>query len=216
MAPQVIFFDVDGVLIDSVDLKGDCFVRVFSDFPEDSAKVRDWHEKNGGVNREDKIRSIIKEVMGRNAPETEIASRVKEYENLVVNQVVMAPEIPGAGLALQKLKGKVPLVATSATPQHELERILTARGLEQFFWEIFGWPTAKESAIKFVLEKYSLDPLESVLIGDSVQDFEAARAVGVRFIHVTWKSNREICDADAAVYDLSSLLSALAQVFGPH
>jgi len=108
----------------------------------------------------------------------------------------------------------VPLFATSATPQNELKRILTARGDEYFFSEIFGWPITKETAIKSVLEKYSLNPRESVLIGDSAHDFEAARAAGVRFIHVTGKTNHQICDADAAVTDLTKLLTALAQVVG--
>lgn len=211
---QAIFFDVDGVLIDSVDIKGDCFVRVFSDFPDKRVQIRDWHERNGGVNREDKIRSITKEVIGKYVSDVEIAKRVKEYENLVVSQVILAPEIPGAGLALRRLKGKVPLFATSATPQDELKRILIARGDEHFFSEIFGWPTTKKTAITSVLEKYSLSPLESVLIGDSAQDFEAARAAGVRFILVTGQSNRQICDADASVKDLTKLLPALAQVVG--
>ena len=213
-ALQAVFFDVDGVLIDSVDIKGDCFVRVFSDFPDKSVQIRDWHERNGGVNREGKIRSITKEVMGKYVSDAEIAKRVKEYESLVVNRVTLAPEIPGAGLALIRLKGKIPLFATSATPQDELKRILTARGDEHFFSEIFGWPMTKKAAITSVLEKYSLNPLESVLIGDSIQDFEAARAAGVRFILVTGQSNHQICDADASIKDLTKLLPALAQVVG--
>jgi phosphoglycolate phosphatase-like HAD superfamily hydrolase len=209
-----VFFDVDGVLIDSVDIKGDCFVRVFSDFPDKSVQIRDFHEKNGGVNREDKIRAITKEVIGKYVSDAEVDKRVKEYESLVVNQVILAPEIPGAGLALTKLKGRMPLFATSATPQDELERILSARGDEHFFSEIFGWPLTKKAAITSVLEKYSLNSLESVLIGDSIQDFEAARAAGVRFILVTGQSNHQVCEADAFIRDLTELLPALAQVVG--
>ena len=32
--PEAIFFDVDGVLIDSLAIKGDAFSRAFSDYPE--------------------------------------------------------------------------------------------------------------------------------------------------------------------------------------
>jgi len=211
---QAVFFDVDGVLIDSVAIKGDCFVLAFSDFPDEGDEIRHWHEMNGGVNREDKIRAITKEVLGEIESDDEIAKRVKAYENLVVNRVTLAPEIPGAGLALKALKGETPMFAASATPQDELKRILAARGDEHFFSEIFGWPTTKKAAISSVLEKYSLNPLESVLIGDSIQDFEAAKAEGVRFILVTGQSNHQICDADASIKDLTNLLPALAQVVG--
>jgi phosphoglycolate phosphatase-like HAD superfamily hydrolase len=211
---QAVFFDVDGVLIDSVDIKGDCFVRAFSDFPDKGDQIRRWHEINGGVNREDKIRAITKEVLGKIESDDGIAKRVKDYENLVVNRVTLAPEIPGAGVALKALKGKTPIFASSATPQDELNRILTARGDAHFFTEIFGWPVTKKVAIRYVLEQYSLDPAKSVLVGDSIQDFEAAKGAGVSFILVTGKNIHPICDADRVINDLTTLLPALAQIAG--
>ena len=212
MGPQSVFFDVDGVLIDSVDIKGECFVSVFSDFPAMKEAVRSWHKENGGVNREDKIRAISREVIEIDETPDEIMARIKRYESLVVTRVTLAREIPGASLALKKLTGKIPLFATSATPQEELLQILVARGVDHCFTEIFGWPMTKKTAVTSVLEKYSLNPLGSVLIGDSIQDFESAQATGVRFILVTGETGHRICKADAYITDLTTLLPALKQV----
>jgi phosphoglycolate phosphatase len=211
---KAVFFDVDGVLIDSVAIKGDCFVLAFSDFPDKGDQIRHWHEMNGGVNREDKIRAIIKEVLGLYEPDRGIAKRVEEYGKLVANRVISAPEIPGARVALTALEGETPLFAASATPCDELNRILTARGDAHFFTEIFGWPVTKKVAITSVLEQYSIDPAKSVLIGDSIQDFEAAKSTGIRFILVSGKNGHSFCDADAVIEDLTTLLPALAQVAG--
>lgn len=211
---QAVFFDVDGVLIDSVDIKGECFVRAFSDFADKGEQIRRWHKMNGGVNREVKIRAILKEVLGKIASEDEIARKVKEYEKLVVNRVTLAPEIPGASVALNALKGETLMFATSATPQDELNRILTARGDSHFFSDIFGWPLTKKAAIMRVLEQYSLDPTKSALIGDSLEDFEAAKGAGVKFILVSREISQPECDADAVIKDLTTLLPALLQVTG--
>jgi phosphoglycolate phosphatase-like HAD superfamily hydrolase len=209
VGPGALFFDVDGVLIDSVDIKGDCFVEVFSDYPAMKQQVRSWHEENGGVNREDKIRAISREVIEVEENPDQLSRRVKRYANLVVTRVILAPEIPGASLALTRLKGKIPLFATSATPQVELKRILVAREVDNYFTEIFGWPVTKKAAIDCVMEKYSFYPDASVLIGDSIQDFESAQSAGVRFVLVTGQTDNRICEADAYIKDLTTLPTAL-------
>ena len=76
--PEAIFFDVDGVLIESLTVKGEAFALVFKDFPDDRASIIDYHLAHGGVNRVEKIRQIFVELTGRQPTDGELVERVED------------------------------------------------------------------------------------------------------------------------------------------
>ena len=56
---KAIFFDFDGVLVESVDIKTRAFSKLFEREGEDVVKkVIDYHIDNGGVSRYEKFRYI--------------------------------------------------------------------------------------------------------------------------------------------------------------
>ena len=52
---KAIFFDFDGVILESVSIKGDVFQKLFADYPEHLAEILNYHLENGGVSRYDKF-----------------------------------------------------------------------------------------------------------------------------------------------------------------
>lgn len=54
--------------------------------------------------------------------------------------------------------------------------------MEQFFRAIFGSPAKKVDNISTLIRKEHLDPNKTIYIGDAVNDLNAAREAGVRFI----------------------------------
>ncbi|MEE9509964.1 MAG: HAD hydrolase-like protein [Candidatus Bathyarchaeia archaeon] len=55
MKYQAFFFDFDGVLADSVEVKTRAFAKLFESYgPEIQARVVEHHRKNGGMTRKDK------------------------------------------------------------------------------------------------------------------------------------------------------------------
>ena len=53
---KYIFWDFDGVIKESVEVKSDAFENLFKSFGDEVAKkVRNHHEENGGVSRFDKL-----------------------------------------------------------------------------------------------------------------------------------------------------------------
>ena len=57
-----IFFDFDGVILDSVDCKTQAFEKMYSKYGNDIAKkVKKYHLNNGGVSRFEKFRFWHKE-----------------------------------------------------------------------------------------------------------------------------------------------------------
>jgi beta-phosphoglucomutase-like phosphatase (HAD superfamily) len=130
--PEAIFFDVDGVLIDSLAIKGDAFSRAFSDYPEARDRIIAFHLSNGGVNRSEKIARLFRLIVGREPSAQEVAVRMGQFSDSVFEGVVAAPEIRGAHAALEEWSERVPLHAVSATPTDELRRILDKRNIAKF------------------------------------------------------------------------------------
>ena len=53
---QILIFDFDGVILDSVHLKTEAFAELYEKFNNNIvSEVREFHEKNGGMSRFEKI-----------------------------------------------------------------------------------------------------------------------------------------------------------------
>ncbi len=92
MESGAVFFDVDGVLIDSLTAKGEAFANLFpTQYRQD---VMDFHLANGGLNRVEKIARISREIVGVNLSDDEVGSLVGTYFSAVQERVLTADEIP--------------------------------------------------------------------------------------------------------------------------
>jgi phosphoglycolate phosphatase-like HAD superfamily hydrolase len=182
--PQAIFFDVDGVLIDSMRVKGQAFAAAFSDFPEWEGEIMTYHLLNGGVTRSEKIRRLFQLIVGRAPTDLELAARVDTFAGAVVQAVVDAPEVLGASQALSEWSGRAPLHAVSATPSLELRQIFEAREMSGFFSTVDGWPPTKAELMRVIIRENEYDPRACVLVGDSKEDLGAAQAVNMQFLGV--------------------------------
>lgn len=180
--PDAVFLDVDGVLIDSIEVKGDTFVEVFSDIPNSAELVRTFHQDNGGMTRTLKIRQLLELLGNRSPSDFDVSSRVNLFANIVVDRVVQAPALPGSVHFLQAWCDRCALYAVSATPNDELQRILEARGLHSFFRAVRGWPPEKSQLMRSEIKLARLHPSRCVFVGDSDEDYRAAMRASVPFI----------------------------------
>ena len=207
-----VFFDVDGVLIDSVGVKGEAFADVFGEYPEHRGDIIALHVGNGGVPRDRKFEMIHERILGvaltsRRAEELRV-----RFATDIVRRVVAAPEIAGAGATLRNMNGRHPLHAISAVPRDELEQILEERGSLSHFRSVHGMPPSKSETVTQLLDMHGYIPRECVFVGDGTQDFIAAQDNGVPFIHVVGTSADPIADASAVVVDLRGLDSVVERV----
>ena len=155
---------------------------VFTDFPDSAERVLEFHRTHGGLTRELKVRRIL-ELLGNESPsESEVFDRVSHFTELVVERVVQAPEMPGTRTFLEEWSHQCPLHAVSATPDEELQRIMAARGLLSFFRRVSGWPPEKSVLISQEIASGGFDPSQCILVGDSREDYQAAKRASVRFI----------------------------------
>ena len=214
--PDAMFFDVDGVLIDSLDVKGAAFADVFDDIPGSRQVVIDYHLTHGGVTRSEKISNLFQLLTGNQATDDEIRGRVDRFRDVVEQRVTAAPEILGVTDMLTTWFDRCPLFAVSATPEDELISIFGARGLSRFFISIHGWPPRKSVTISAVAKAHGLIPSRSILLGDSYEDFVAAKESGVHFIHFQAPGRPALEEQTPSVRDFLSLDRLVPEILGTH
>jgi phosphoglycolate phosphatase-like HAD superfamily hydrolase len=179
---SVVFWDFDGVIKESVDVKTRAYVRLFEPFGADvAARVRAHHEINGGMSRFEKIPLYV-DWSGQSVTTEEVGRYCGLFAAMVRQAVIDSPWVPGAREYLLANVARQRFVLVSATPQDEMEHILDAIDLSACFCEVHGAPTAKASAITSVLARWECEPGSALVIGDSQSDYAAAQSAGVAFL----------------------------------
>jgi phosphoglycolate phosphatase-like HAD superfamily hydrolase len=189
---STLFWDFDGVIKDSVAVKSDAYERLFAPFgPDVAARVRDHHERNGGISRFEKL-PLYLSWAGREASEAEVSSYCGQFSAVVRQSVIDSPWVPGAREYLQANHARQCLFLVTGTPQAEMEDILMALELTSCFREVHGAPTSKSDAIELVLARWNCPRTDSLLIGDSDSDYAAAGTAGVQFLLRRTALNRQL------------------------
>jgi HAD superfamily hydrolase (TIGR01549 family) len=152
-------------------------------------KVVEHHRKNGGMTRVDKFYHYYREFLGKRLDEAELQRLCNDFSRLVVDEVVSAPEIPGAEDFFKKWHNKAKCFVVSATPDEEIKEIVRRRCIDIYFEEILGSSCSKTEHVNYLLNKYSFNPDQCLFFGDAESDYRAANASGVDFIGILPNEN---------------------------
>jgi len=183
---QAIFFDFDGVILDSVDVKTKAFAQMFRAYGAEVEKqVVEYHVRNGGISRFRKFRYFHENILGKSISEDKLRELGKTFSELVLQGVLKAPFIDGALGTLEKLKrDNVPAYVVSGTPDEEMKYIVKEIGLTHFFKEVHGSPRQKHEIITDILARNSFESSRCMFIGDAMSDYKASQATGVSFLGI--------------------------------
>ncbi len=194
---KVVFWDFDGVIKDSVDVKAQIFFELFLPLGEPIAvRVRQHHIANGGMSRFEKI-PLYLQWAGLETSAANIDRFCARFAQMVLPAVLAAPWVPGAEFILRGNPYCQTFIAVSATPQGQLEEILGMLDLTSCFSKVYGAPTRKGDALHTVLIDRDFQPSECLMIGDALEDLRAAEANKVPFLLRRHVSNTEIFSAYA-------------------
>ena len=189
---KAVIFDFDGVILESVDVKGWAFQKLFENYPAVQARILAFHHENGGLPRSNKIRHILKEFLGLPADDAVVEAYCDRFSGLVFQRVVDSPFVPGAFEALEAFAGKLAMFVVSGTPHEEMNRIVDAKGLRKYFRGIYGSPESKTEWTRRILAENTLTPREVLWIGDAASDNRAAQPHGIRFVLRSWAGNQDV------------------------
>ena len=189
---KLCFWDFDGVIKESVEVKTQAYFSLFEPFGFNVAhKVRKHHIANGGMSRFDKFPIYLKWAEIEPSYDT-IADYCEKFSQLVLQGVIDSPWVEGAENYLRSNEYNQIFILVSATPQNELETILKTLNLAECFSKIYGAPITKQDAIFKTIKSYDLDPSECLMIGDASADLKASDANQVPFLLRRHKNNAEI------------------------
>ena len=183
MTVAAVFFDFDGTLVESLDAKVAAFRELYAPFGDAVADAAIAHYRaTTGVPRGVRIRACHERLLGRVPDDREVRQLSDQFGRMVEGQVIAADFVPGAESFLWGHAGTPSLFIVSATPQPELDRIVTARAIEHYFEGVFGSPPDKAAILHDLLSTYWIDPARALMVGDGLADLEAATAAGIGFV----------------------------------
>lgn len=180
---QQILFDFDGVIIDSMATRDYGFRKIVEEHDE---KLVDefikYHRYNAGLSRFVKIRHFYEEMLGESISEAKVNELAMTFsqimrERLTTPDVIIEETVD----FIRAIHHKIPMHIVSGSEEQELNFLCRSLGLDQYFVTIEGSPAPKKALVKGIMHKYGYDPETTVLIGDSINDYEAAKVNSIDF-----------------------------------
>ena len=189
---QAVFFDFDGVILDSVDVKTQAFATMFRAYgPEVERAVVDYHLANGGVSRFKKFEYYYKHILQQPIPQDTLEALGRKFNQLAIEGVLAAPFINGAMDTLKQLKQQgIPAFVASGTPHKEIQFIVKKRELAPYFVEVHGSPRKKQEIVQDLVSRYAYRLEDCLFVGDATTDYEAAQACGTKFLGIVKDEER--------------------------
>lgn len=199
---KTILWDFDGVILDSMKIRDWGFEEIFKNFKKkDVESLLRYHRKNGGLSRYVKIRYFFEVLIGKTISEKEVLVYAEKFSRLMKKELINPRNLILDSLEFIKNNyKKYNFHIVSGSDQEELRFLCNELNISQYFKSINGSPTEKSILIKNILNNYD-DSLENYcLIGDSINDYEAAKKNSIKFYSY---NNKKIIDLDSHVINFS-------------
>lgn len=178
-----IIFDFDGVIIDSMPIKEIGFRKIFENFPKDYIdNLIKYHQENGGMSRFEKIRYFYEKILNRNISDELVADYAISFGKIMKDSLCYKKYLIKQTLYFIKENyKKVNFHIASGAEENELVFLCKKLGIYKYFKSIAGSPKKKSEIVNEILIYYKYTKEESILIGDSVNDYEAANQNRILF-----------------------------------
>ncbi|BCZ17266.1 Haloacid dehalogenase [Helicobacter sp. NHP19-003] len=187
MALRVVVWDFDGVVFNSMHLKGEGFKALFRRHTKADETIlkafEDYHYANGGVSRFDKIAHFYTQILKKTIDVDKINALVEEFGQIISKDLFSREHLNAEVLDFIKANDEAYIFHIASAALHsELQVLCEFLGIVPYFKSIEGTPPAKVKILSNLCAKYGYEPSQMVLIGDSKSDYESARANKIAFL----------------------------------
>lgn len=188
---KLIIFDVDGTILNTIDTIRYHVNKAFEGLGLEGFTNKEVEEvlgyssnyliesllKKRGVDYDEKLLKKTVDDYHRSY-QKEVSRFTKAYEGIV-------------DILIELRENKYDLVALSNKPQHTLSRLFKEIDFEKYFDYYMGqeddFPKKPDPhMVNKILDRFSVDKKDVILVGDSEVDYMTAENSGVDFIAVTW------------------------------
>ncbi|MHA7059241.1 HAD family hydrolase [Aquimarina sp. M1] len=178
-----ILWDFDGVILDSMQVRDWGFKEIFKNYPEDLVKeLIIYHRINGGLSRYVKIRYFYEKILRKTITEDKIFDYANQFSILMKKRLVNPDNLITDSVDFIKANfQKYNFHIVSGSDQKELRFLCKELGIDSYFISIHGSPTPKTQLVSKLIEQYHYKKYTICLIGDSMNDYEAANVNRIAF-----------------------------------
>lgn len=180
---RVVFWDFDGVILNSNKVRDKGFDEVLKEFPKEEVdQLLSFHRRNGGLSRYLKFRYFFEKIRGEVVTTEEINQWAARFSQIMLNSLKDKSLLIEETIHfIRKNYRNYQMHIVSGSDQNELRELCRSLEIDHFFKSIHGSPTHKNDLVKMIIKEYNYDPAHGVLIGDSINDYEAAEVNGLHF-----------------------------------
>lgn len=180
---KTVLWDFDGVILDSMKVRDWGFEQIFKSFNQELIdKLLIFHKKNGGLSRYVKIRYFYEKLLSKSISKEQVDEYAENFSFLMKMELIKPENLILDSLNYIKNNyEKYNFHIVSGSDQEELRFLCKELKISQYFKSIHGSPTPKNQLVSKLLENYEYDIDKTCLIGDSINDYEAALHNKIRF-----------------------------------
>ncbi len=178
-----ILWDFDGVLINSNEIRDLGFITTLKEYPKDQVdQLLAFHHQNGGLSRYVKFKYFFENIRMETVEQTRIDALASAFST-VMRKLLVNP-----GLLIKENMHFIEtsydsfnMHIVSGSDGKELKYLCEELGILKYFKSVHGSPTPKIRLVADLLSKHNYNTNECILIGDSINDYEAAKENNIFF-----------------------------------
>jgi phosphoglycolate phosphatase-like HAD superfamily hydrolase len=182
---ECVFWDFDGVLMDSNNVRTCAFRHSLENYPRSEVQeLIIFHELNGGLSRYVKFDHFFNNILKVKPSKETLDECLRKFNDYCVSHLndkkLLISETKEMVFRLSSLN--IDQHITSGSDEEELNKLCNNLDIAKYFRTIKGSPVPKTENIKSVLMELGYDLKKCVMIGDSINDRDAAASNGISFI----------------------------------
>lgn len=200
---STILWDFDGVLLNSNEVRDKGFLEVLKDFPEEEVnQLMRFHQANGGLSRYVKFRYFFEKIREEAITAEEIQEWANKFSKIMLHSLINNELLIEETINFVKKNHKNhSMHIVSGSDGNELNQICKGIGINHFFKSIQGSPTPKKQLVADLIEKHQYSLNQCLLIGDSINDYEAAKNNKIYFMAFNNKQIESLSDINIKLHD---------------
>lgn len=190
---SVIIFDFDGVIIESMKVRDFGFRETLKNYPKEKVEVLiKYHNINGGLSRFHKFKYFFQNILEENVSEEKIEEMATIFSDIMKSELIKKKYLIEETVEfIKNLNGKALYIA-SGSENNELNYLCEKLGIKDYFLSINGSPTHKNEIVDNIIKLNNYQRENVALVGDSINDYEAAKINGIDFFGYNNKSLKEL------------------------